>query len=164
MSLFKILDEYQIAAVLDHTIAVRVFDEAKMMMVYVVSNRFWQVIPFEDLHKYGNCKGVVCIELTSNGISFSGTDEYCTEELTNYVTTELSPYGRKVYHQDLAFEAVKEVVNGDTARLYALADSLTKNVGLTEKDGYYDTIGERAFFALVEMEELDANVACTIGY
>jgi len=164
MSLFKILDEYQMATLLGRTIAVRIFDEAKLMLVYVTSNGCVNVVPFDELYDYGTCKGVVCIELTPSGIKFSGTDEYCTTEFNHYVTVALRPYARRIYHQDLALEAAKKAVKNDTVRLYNDANSLTTNVGLTESDGYYDTIGERAFFALVEQGVLDVNVAYTLGY
>ena len=162
MSLLNLLDEQKMAEILDSTIATRIFEESNLMLIYTTSNKYPQAIPFDESDCHKPYDSMVVIKLTEYGIDITGT---CyTERIEKYVIDELMTFANKKYHQELAYKAVEKQIGKDRSRLLSLAESMVGKINMTERDGYYDTIGERAFFALCEQGILDSEEAYTYGF
>lgn len=76
----------------------------------------------------------------------------------NFIDCQLSDMRVRKYLQEEAHNAITcHIGTLDTAELFGLSESLRKVP--EDLNGYYDTVGERAFFALVEQGKLKEEYA-----
>jgi len=90
------------------------------------------------------------------------SDMYSSDmkEIAEFLERELCIFRTKSYSQDKACNVVKATVENFSARtLTELAEALTKKPNLDMRDGYYGTLGERAFFRLVELGRVNIDDA-----
>lgn len=89
----------------------------------------------------------------------------CSDELKNIadlIESELSDFRIKRFSQSKAYEVLDDILGDDKeSEVVPLANELTKEPDISEAEGYYGTIGECAFFRLVELGKAKLEDAYT---
>ena len=94
----------------------------------------------------------VYIHVTPQQIFVHGAYTYeVLNEIAIVIENNMHDLRQRKYSQDLAYNSLRRNVAETTARVIStLAKELKNEPNLDISDGYYDTLGERAFFRLVE--------------